>query len=102
MITHGRQWVHMNLDLGYLNPTPNLDKLAKRGMVFDQVICGNAICTPSRASIMTGQYSHINGVMTLDDRLPKPKQYLAHEMRKAGYQTAVIGKMAFKRFTIGF
>ncbi len=76
----------------YLNPTPNLDKLAKRGMVFDQVICGNAICTPSRASIMTGQYSHINGVMTLDDRLPKPKQYLAHEMRKAGYQTAVIGK----------
>ena len=35
-------------------------------MVFDHVICGNALCTPSRASIMTGQRSHINGVMTLD------------------------------------
>jgi arylsulfatase A-like enzyme len=76
----------------HLNPTPNIDTLARRGMVFDQVICGNAICTPSRASIMTGQYSHINGVMTLNDRLPEPKQYLAHEMKKAGYQTAVIGK----------
>ncbi|MEC8649703.1 MAG: sulfatase [Verrucomicrobiota bacterium] len=76
----------------HLNPTPNIDTLARRGMVFDQVICGNAICTPSRASIMTGQYSHINGVMTLDDRLPEPKQHLAHEMKKAGYQTAVIGK----------
>ena len=39
----------------YLNPTPNLDKLAKSGMVFDHAICGNAICTPSRASTMTGQ-----------------------------------------------
>ena len=37
----------------YLDPTPNLDKLAKSGMVFDHAICGNAICTPSRASIMT-------------------------------------------------
>ena len=76
----------------YLNPTPNLDKLAKSGMVFDHAICGNAICTPSRASIMTGQYSHLNGVLTLDDALPESKQYLAHEMRRAGYQTAVIGK----------
>lgn len=76
----------------YLNPTPNLDKLAEKGMVFDNAFCGNAICTPSRASIMTGQYSHINGATTLNGRLPENKQYLAHEMKKAGYQTAVVGK----------
>ena len=76
----------------YLNPTPNLDKLADKGMVFDNAFCGNAICTPSRASIMTGQYSHINGATTLNGRLPENKQYLAHEMKKAGYQTAVVGK----------
>ena len=76
----------------YLNPTPNLDKLANKGMVFDNAFCGNAICTPSRASIMTGQYSHINGATTLNGRLPENKQYLAHEMKKAGYQTAVVGK----------
>ena len=86
----------------HLNPTPNIDILAKRGMVFDQVVCSNAICTPSRASIMTGQYSHINGVMTLDDRLPEPKQYLAHEMKKAGYQTAVIGKWHLKDLPLAF
>ena len=86
----------------HLNPTPNIDKLARRGMVFDQVICGNAICTPSRASIMTGQYSHINGVMTLNDRLPEPKQYLAHEMKKAGYQTAVIGKWHLRDLPLAF
>ena len=86
----------------HLNPTPNIDTLARRGMVFDQVICGNAICTPSRASIMTGQYSHINGVMTLDDRLPEPKQYLAHEMKKAGYQTAVIGKWHLRDLPLAF
>ena len=76
----------------YLNPTPNLDKLANKGMVFDNAFCGNAICTPSRASIMTGQYSHINGATTLNGRLPENKQFLAHEMKKAGYQTAVVGK----------
>ena len=54
----------------YLNPTPNLDKLADKGMVFDNAFCGNAICTPSRASIMTGQYSHINGATTINGRLP--------------------------------
>jgi N-acetylglucosamine-6-sulfatase len=86
----------------YLNPTPNLDKLASRGMVFDNAICGNAICTPSRASIMTGQYSHLNGVMTLNDRLPHEQQYLAHEMNKVGYQTAVIGKWHLRDLPTAF
>ncbi|MEM9081600.1 MAG: sulfatase [Verrucomicrobiota bacterium] len=75
-----------------LNATPTLDRLAREGMVFDHVFCNNSICTPSRASIMTGQYSHVNGAVTLYGEVPEEQQYLALEMRKAGYQTAVVGK----------
>ena len=45
-----------------LNPTPNLDRLAKEGILFENMFSTNSICSPSRASIITGQYSHINGV----------------------------------------
>jgi len=78
--------------LAKLNPTPNLDKLASEGMVLDNVFCNNSICVPSRASIMTGQYSAVNEMYTLSGELTQDKQYLALEMRKAGYQTAVVGK----------
>jgi arylsulfatase A-like enzyme len=78
--------------LAALNPTPVIDALAKNGMRFDRVFCNNSICTPSRASIITGQYSQKNGVLVLDTPLDPEKQYLPLEMRKAGYQTAMVGK----------
>jgi arylsulfatase A-like enzyme len=78
--------------LATLNPTPAIDRLAREGILLKNVFCGNAICTPSRATILTGQYSHRNGITTLDGSLPLQRQTLAHEMRKAGYETAVIGK----------
>jgi arylsulfatase A-like enzyme len=78
--------------LAPLNPTPNLDRLASKGVVMENAFCHNAICTPSRACIMTGQYSGVNGVTTLNMSLPSEKQYLPAEMKKAGYLTAVIGK----------
>ncbi|TLX76429.1 sulfatase [Labilibacter sediminis] len=81
-----------NSMLAKLNPTPVLDKIAKEGIVMENAFCHNAICTPSRACIMTGQYSSINGIVTLSGDLPKEKQYLALEMKKAGYSTAVVGK----------
>lgn len=46
--------------LAVLDPTPNIDSLAAGGMRFDSVFCNNSICTPSRASIITGQHSHTN------------------------------------------
>ena len=49
--------------LAFLNPTPNIDKLAHEGIIFDNAFCTNSICTPSRASILTGQYSQTNGVL---------------------------------------
>ncbi len=82
--------------LAQLNPTPNLDALARKGMVFDKVFCTNSICTPSRASILTGQYSQRNGVYDLYDTLPGERHYLPKEMKRAGYTTAVVGKWHLK------
>jgi arylsulfatase A-like enzyme len=78
--------------LAGLNPTPTLDKFAAEGMRFDRVFCTNAICTPSRASILTGQYPRTNGVLDLDGSLDANNQHLASEMKAAGYETAMIGK----------
>jgi len=82
--------------LATLNPTPTIDRLAKEGILLDNCFCTNSICTPSRACIMTGQYSAVNGVYDLGGRLQPEHQYLAIEMKKAGYQTAVIGKWHLK------
>jgi len=78
--------------LAKLNPTPTLDRLAKEGVVFDHCYVTNSICVPSRACIITGQYSQTNGALDLDGYLPTEKNYLPQEMKKLGYQTALIGK----------
>ena len=54
--------------LEQVNPTPNIDKLAAEGMLFKNSFCTNSICGPSRAVILTGKHSHINGFMTNRDR----------------------------------
>jgi len=82
--------------LAVLNPTPNLDQLAEEGILFENAFCTNSICTPSRATIMTGQYSQTNGVLDLDGRLAPEDQYLPIEMKKLGYSTAIIGKYHLK------
>ena len=88
--------------LAGIAPTPNIDRLANEGMLFQNVFCTNSICTPSRATILTGQYSHINGVHSLKGNLPSEKQYLAHEMKNAGYVTAMIGKWHLKQEPAAF
>lgn len=71
--------------------TPNIDRLAKEGALFTHVFATNAICTPSRASILTGQYSHLNGVPVFNQLDPK-KITVAHRLQQAGYYTAMVGK----------
>ena len=79
-----------------LNPTPTIDELARDGIIFENAFCTNSICTPSRACIITGKYNHNNGVFDLGGRIKPPDQMLPIQMRKAGYQTAVIGKWHLK------
>lgn len=75
-----------------VNHTPNIDRLAREGARLDAVYCTNSICTPSRASILTGAYSHVNGACSIysefDYRVPTFTQVL-HD---SGYQTALYGK----------
>ncbi|CDF79787.1 arylsulfatase [Formosa agariphila KMM 3901] len=78
--------------LAKLNPTPTIDKIANEGMIFNNCFVTNSICTPSRATILTGQYSQANGVLDLEGVLPTENQYLPTEIKKLGYQTALIGK----------
>ena len=78
--------------LAALNPTPHLDRLAREGARLTNAFCTNSICTPSRATLLTGQYSHVNGVRTLNDPLPPARQTLPPLMQAAGYTTAMIGK----------
>ncbi len=83
--------------LAKLNPTPTIDRLAKEGMLFENAFCSNAICAPSRATILTGQYAHTCGVHDLRGGIEPGRQHLAREMKKADYQTAMIGKWHLKK-----
>ena len=74
-----------------LNQTPNLDRIARDGMLFRNCFVNNSICTPSRAAILTGKYSHKNGV-TVFNRFDGAQLHLAKYLQQAGYQTAMVGK----------
>ena len=75
-----------------INQTPNLDRIADGGMRFDNCFCTNSICAPSRATILTGEYNHVNGVMTLDDHLDNRRTTFPKLLQQNGYQTAIVGK----------
>ena len=75
-----------------INETPNLDRIAEQGMRFDNCFCTNSICTPSRATILTGTYSHVNNVTTLASKLDGRLPTFPKALRQSGYQTAVVGK----------
>lgn len=83
-------------------PTANIDRLAEQGARLANCFCTNSICVPSRASILTGQYSHVNGAYTLGDKLDPKAPNVAKELQRAGYQTAIIGKWHLKTEPAGF
>ncbi|MHC4620049.1 MAG: sulfatase family protein [Planctomycetota bacterium] len=85
-----------------MNRTPNLDRIANEGMRFDNCFCTNSICTPSRAVILTGKYSHKNGCLTLSDKFDGAQQTFPKLLQQAGYYTAVIGKWHLKTEPTGF
>src|SRR5690625_3518443 len=75
-----------------VNETPNLDRIAEEGMRLDNCFCTNSICAPSRATILTGTYSHVNGVMTLGDKFDNRQEHIGTLLQDAGYETAIVGK----------
>lgn len=74
-----------------INQTPNLDRIASEGLRFTNCFCTNSICSPSRATILTGTHSHINGVLAFNP-MDCRQQTFPKLLQQAGYQTAVIGK----------
>jgi arylsulfatase A-like enzyme len=85
-----------------INRTPHMDRIAAGGMRFDNCFVTNSICTPSRAVIMTGQYSHLNGVRTLADPLDPARDNVAKRLQAAGYTTAIVGKWHLHKEPSGF
>lgn len=83
-------------ELGFLNPelnTPNIDSLAKEGVFFRNAFVTTSLCSPSRASILTGQYAHAHGIVDNLARDIKPNTvFFPQLLQKEGYQTAFIGK----------
>ena len=75
-----------------LNETPNIDRLAREGMRFDNCFVTNSICGPCRAVIQTGKYSHLNGFYCNGNRFNGDQQTFPKLLQKAGYQTAIVGK----------
>ncbi|HEY2931010.1 MAG TPA: sulfatase [Acidobacteriota bacterium] len=74
-----------------INKTPNLDRIANDGMRFTRCFVTNSICTPSRAAILTGKYSHLNGVPVFN-RFDGNQPTLSKYLQQAGYHTGIVGK----------
>lgn len=85
-----------------INTTPNIDMLADEGMRFDYCLVTNSICAPSRATILTGKYSHVNGQITNAERFDGAQQTFPKLLQQAGYQTALIGKWHLRSDPTGF
>jgi arylsulfatase A-like enzyme len=85
-----------------LNQTSHIDRIAREGVRFDNCFCTNGICAPSRATILTGKYSHLNGVRDNAHVFDGSQETFPKLLRAAGYETAIIGKWHLKSDPTGF
>jgi N-acetylglucosamine-6-sulfatase len=72
--------------------TPNIDRVANEGVRFENMFCTTSLCSPSRASILTGLYAHTHGVTNNFTELPTTRTHWAQRLREEGYTTAYLGK----------
>ena len=85
-----------------INKTPHIDRLASEGLLFRNNFCGNALCGPSRATILTGLHSHANGFMRNGNVFDGDQTTFPKLLQKVGYQTAIIGKWHLSSDPQGF
>lgn len=88
--------------LAKIAPTPNIDRIANEGAIFENSFCANSICGPSRACILTGKHSHKNGFMRNGNSFDASQWTVAKALQQGGYSTAVIGKWHLKSNPVGF
>lgn len=88
--------------IGELAPTPQIDRIADEGMIFHNMFVANSICGPSRACIITGKFSHINGFKNNGNNFNADQWTFPKVLQANGYQTAVVGKWHLKSEPQGF
>lgn len=81
-----------------LASTPNIDRLAKNGVLFERAYCTSPVCTPSRATLYSGRYVGNHGAWNVGTKIPEDETLLSHRLSSEGYRTHHIGKAHFEPY----